>query len=319
MTKYLMDRDVNPCGGEFLASFKDLQIAVEAQSAPLRAITGATKSKAKKEISKKTTDALSISTPAHTFDPKQTLLHLAALHNNVELADLVCYYGETLSERDSAGYSPFHVTLLLGNIDMIKFVIGRQTPTIAALRRSTDPVDASYPLPSDETLLSLAVTSASDIAVRLVTSYSSPSDVESNWIWVAGLINSGLRTDIAPWEAILWELTEVDNIVDIEQEPRPPPEPVHSASTSTKHSPSIQQSLQHSSYPTSRNAIATKATNLGSHKFRFVASFLFLSLSPSAHRFFSLSKLQSTLFHISNNRETNYLLHQNLCRNIFQG
>ncbi|KAI5480879.1 DnaJ-domain-containing protein [Pseudohyphozyma bogoriensis] len=144
----------------------------------------------------------------------ETLLHIVAKAGNAELLEWLIDQGAAPEERDSAGFSPFHYALQSGHEDVISYFLTNFTPpkTPISLSQSTDSPDPSYPTPPGETLLSLAVSSASAKSVSLIAPYSTVEDSWDQWCWIEDLLadlgtsNTGEKEI---WEDVKWALTEV--------------------------------------------------------------------------------------------------------------
>ncbi|KAL8286673.1 hypothetical protein RQP46_004201 [Phenoliferia psychrophenolica] len=96
----------------------------------------------------------------------ETLVIIAAKHDDVELVEWLIDHGASPDERDSNAFTALHHSLILGLPTLVSYFLSSHPPTSSSPSPSSDP-DAFHPLPPEWTLLSLAVTSSSATVLKL--------------------------------------------------------------------------------------------------------------------------------------------------------
>jgi len=127
-----------------------------------------------------------ISTPDASFDPKETLLHLAAGHGQMELYSWLLDHGAVPEERNSAGFTAFHLALTYNHVELVEHSLSDLKPTFPKPVGSDMP-DPYYPLPKNHTFLSLALIGGGKNPakvlelVRIVLPFVGGRDVSKAW------------------------------------------------------------------------------------------------------------------------------------------
>ncbi|GLB34821.1 putative ATP-dependent protein binding [Lyophyllum shimeji] len=108
-------------------------------------------------------------------DPLETLLHIAARLGNRDLVQWLDGHGAELEERDSAGFTAFHVALQSGRISVVSYFFEEHA-------RSEDTVNLYDPPPST-TLLSLAMDSGEPELVWMILDkgLASKQEMAAGW------------------------------------------------------------------------------------------------------------------------------------------
>ncbi|GAA5891068.1 hypothetical protein JCM6882_006408 [Rhodosporidiobolus microsporus] len=128
------------------------------------------------------------------FDPKESLLHIAAKLGDAKLVEWLVDHGANPDERDATRATAFHQALFLGHSSVITFFLESSPPPFPAPHGDElahHPPDAYYPLPHRQhSLLGIALTAAHTKAkgakktweaVKLVLEYSNGHDLKEAW------------------------------------------------------------------------------------------------------------------------------------------
>ncbi|GAA5951006.1 hypothetical protein JCM3765_004652 [Sporobolomyces pararoseus] len=160
----------------------------------------------------------STSTPDALFDPLETLLHIASNHNQKELYVWLLDHGAVPEERNSGGFTAFHLALLLNHTELVEHSLADLKPTFPPLSyaASCDSPDPYYPLPKNQTLLSLALIGGSKNPVkvlelvRIILPFIGGREIHKGWKkaeFEQG--RKGLRDwKWDAWEEIKWIMAE---------------------------------------------------------------------------------------------------------------
>ncbi|KAF8921113.1 hypothetical protein CPB85DRAFT_1269435 [Mucidula mucida] len=118
--------------------------------------------------------------PKMPKDPKETLVHIAVKHGNLELVEWLQSHNANSEEaRNLDGLTPFHVALQLGNIELVKYFFDNHDP------KEEDFKDV-YRAPESTTLLSLAILSYEPELVWMILDKSLVSSkvISASWTWI---------------------------------------------------------------------------------------------------------------------------------------
>jgi len=144
-------------------------------------------------------------------DPRETLLHLVVQHGEKEMVEWLLSHGELSrssspfdlsgtevnsifagavpEERNSTGQTAFHLALILNHTSIVGHLLSEYTPPFPppSYQTATGSPDVFYPLPKNQTLLSLAlIGGAKDPVkvldlVRLVMPFVGGKEVKLGW------------------------------------------------------------------------------------------------------------------------------------------
>ena len=115
--------------------------------------------------------------------------------------------GAAVDVRDADRRTPFHLALATGSAPTINYFLTNFAPPRPRPSDSATP-SSSYPTAPGETLLSLAVSSASASAVRLITPYATSRHAKDAWAYVAEK-SSGLLA-LTQWEEVRKAIVQVE-------------------------------------------------------------------------------------------------------------
>ncbi|GAA5985828.1 hypothetical protein JCM5350_006904 [Sporobolomyces pararoseus] len=160
----------------------------------------------------------STSSPNALFDPLETLLHIASTHNQKELYVWLLDHGAVPEERNSGGFTAFHLALLHNNTELVEHSLADLKPPFPPLSygASSETPDPYYPLPKNQTLLSLALIGGSKNPVkvldlvRIVLPFVGGREIHKGWKKAEfEQARKGLRDwKWDAWEEIKWIMAE---------------------------------------------------------------------------------------------------------------
>ncbi|GAA6004390.1 hypothetical protein JCM10207_000702 [Rhodosporidiobolus poonsookiae] len=132
--------------------------------------------------------------PQLQFDPKETLLHIAAKRGEADLVEWLASHGGNPDERNSMRATAFHEALVAGFALIVRFFLDSHTPPFPAPHGdelADYTADAYYPLPKGyHSLLGIALAGAHSKlkgpektweVVKLVLPFASGRDIKVAW------------------------------------------------------------------------------------------------------------------------------------------
>ncbi|GAA6014870.1 hypothetical protein JCM11491_002143 [Sporobolomyces phaffii] len=159
-------------------------------------------------------------------DPRETLLHIAVARNQQSLYEWLLDHGSVPEERNSNGFTAFHLALLLNHAPLVEHAFADLEPPFppTPYREALEDPDPYYPLPKNQTLLSLALIGGGKDPmkvlelVRLVLPFVGGREVAKGW--KKAEFEQG-RKHIKlwkwdTWEEIKWILAERMQALDFE-------------------------------------------------------------------------------------------------------
>ncbi|KAL4251744.1 hypothetical protein ABKN59_004501 [Abortiporus biennis] len=120
-------------------------------------------------------------------DLSETLLHIAASKGNVKMVEWLDTHGAESEERNSKGFTAFHIALQRGDIPIIKYFFESYPP-------QDEDNEKLYEAPPSKSLLDLALDSTTPEAIWLIldNKLASKEDMEAAWKFVVS--NAGRKT-----------------------------------------------------------------------------------------------------------------------------
>lgn len=192
-------------------------------------------------------------------DPLETLLHIAAKLGNRDLVRWLDEHGAELEERDSAGFTAFHVALQSGRVPVVSYFFEEHA-------HNEDTANIYTP-PRPTTLLSLAIDSREPELVWMILDKGLASKLEMTASW--DRVTSS-RENFAP-KLSPKEKETIDDITRLFVHYggfTPPPKNIAQCTTTTE--PRVQKTdaqspLMHTPYPKSMPAVQALSTRGHGH------------------------------------------------------
>lgn len=124
-------------------------------------------------------------------DKSETLMHIAAKNGDADLIEWLDTHGAEAGERDSNGFTAFHVALQRGHIDVIKYFFTTYHPHDADH-------DEVYARPQSKSLLRLAVDSSAPEAVWMILDKELATEEERSDAWRYTMSDAGKTATFGP-------------------------------------------------------------------------------------------------------------------------
>ncbi|KAG6833698.1 hypothetical protein H0H87_002895 [Tephrocybe sp. NHM501043] len=134
-------------------------------------------------------------------DPQETLLHIAARNGDHTLVKWLDGHGAELEERDSNGFTAFHVALKYGHLSVVAYFFDEHVPSADTTK--------VYELPPATSLLSLALDSLEPELVWMILDRKLASKQDMSSAWERLSAERGKLKETVP--------TKAERIQDIEQ------------------------------------------------------------------------------------------------------